>query len=124
MAKYRGGVIGLGWPGLLYGLGERQGDWHADDIDRPTPDVDTHRKAHLYDHPGKEGNSAGGAGCSDGAEDTSGNAPSRPLDGASLSGPQPVQATARARTKATRLIGAAWRSTCSSEVPRIVNLSP
>ena len=57
MAKYRGGVIGLGWPGLLYGLGERQGDWHADDIDRPTPDVDTHRKAHLYDHPGKESNS-------------------------------------------------------------------
>ena len=50
--KYRAGVIGLGWMGLLYDLrpGEgRTGDrFDVDDIDRPTPDLDIHRKFHYH----------------------------------------------------------------------------
>ena len=57
MAKYRGGVIGLGWMGLLYDLANRIGDrFHVDDIDRPTPELDVHRKFHHYESPGVEGN--------------------------------------------------------------------
>ncbi len=44
MAKYRGAVIGLGWMGLLYDLAQRMGVWHVDDIDRPTPELDVHRR--------------------------------------------------------------------------------
>ena len=54
MAKYRGGVIGIGWMGLLSDLGRRVGDWKAEDIDRLTPDLDPHVQFHLYDHPGRE----------------------------------------------------------------------
>ncbi len=43
MSKYRGGVIGLGWTGMLYDLAPRMGTWNVDDIDRPTPEVDPHR---------------------------------------------------------------------------------
>ena len=54
MAKYRGGIIGIGWMGLLGDLGCRVGVWKAEDIDRLTPDLDPHVEFHLYDHPGSE----------------------------------------------------------------------
>lgn len=44
MAKYRGAVIGLGWMGLLYDLAQRMGVWHVDDIERPTPELNIHRR--------------------------------------------------------------------------------
>ena len=56
MAKYRAGVIGLGWMGMLYDMAERIGDlFNIDDIDRPTPELDIHRKIRHHGHPGKEG---------------------------------------------------------------------
>ena len=55
MAEYRGAVIGLGWMGMLYDLGERTGVWNVDDIDRPTPELEVHRKFHYHNHPGNEG---------------------------------------------------------------------
>ena len=48
MATYRGAVIGLGWMGLLYDLAQRMGVWHVDDIERPTPELDIHRKFHHH----------------------------------------------------------------------------
>ena len=64
--KYRGGVLGLGWMGVLYDMGRR--DYHnilgsyktpkyeLESANRPTPDwLDVHRKFHHHDHPGKEG---------------------------------------------------------------------
>ena len=54
--KYRAGVIGLGWMGLLYDLGKRTQDRFAvDDVHRPTPTLDVHRKFHHHEHPGNEG---------------------------------------------------------------------
>ena len=56
MAKYRAGIIGLGWMGMLYDQGKRMGESNVDDIDRPLPpEVDVHRAFYLHDHPGKEG---------------------------------------------------------------------
>ena len=56
MAKYRAGVIGLGWMGMLYDMAERIGDFfEIDDIDRPTPELEIHRQIYHHDHPGKEG---------------------------------------------------------------------
>ena len=56
MAKYRAGVIGLGWMGMLYDMAERIGDFfNIDDADRPTPELEIHRKIYHHDHPGKEG---------------------------------------------------------------------
>lgn len=56
MAKYRAGVIGLGWMGMLYDLAERVPDrFSVDDVDRPTPELDVRRRIHHYQHPGKEG---------------------------------------------------------------------
>ena len=56
MAKYRAGVIGLGWMGMLYDMAERIGDlFNIDDVDRPTPELEIHRKIYHHDHPGKEG---------------------------------------------------------------------
>jgi predicted dehydrogenase len=56
MASYRGGVIGLGWTGLLYDLAQRTGDrdvrYDVDDVDRPLPEMDVHRRVHYYEHPG------------------------------------------------------------------------
>ena len=53
MSKYRAGVIGLGWMGLLYDLAARipytLGVDTADDIDKPTPQLDVHRRFHLYE---------------------------------------------------------------------------
>ena len=49
MAKYRGAVIGLGWMGMLYDLAQRIGEWHVDDVDRPTPELDIHRKFHFHE---------------------------------------------------------------------------
>ena len=49
--KFRAGVIGLGWMGMLYDVGSRMGTWHTDDVNRPTPDdsdLDIHRKFHHY----------------------------------------------------------------------------
>ena len=65
-AKYRGGVLGLGWMGVLYDMGTRDyenigGSYKTPKYDlestrRPTPDwLDVHRKFHHHDHPGKEG---------------------------------------------------------------------
>ena len=55
MAEYRGAVIGLGWMGLLYDLARRIGDrFDVDDVDRPTPPLDIHRKLSYHDHPGEE----------------------------------------------------------------------
>ena len=55
MAQYRGAIIGLGWMGMLYDLAQRMGTWNVDDIDRPTPELDLHRKFHFHQHPGEEG---------------------------------------------------------------------
>lgn len=49
MAKYRGAVIGLGWMGMLYDIAQRMGVWHVDDIDRPTPELDIHRKYYYHE---------------------------------------------------------------------------
>ena len=64
--KYRAGIVGLGWMGLLYDLGKRDYDsiggsykdpkYDVDNPDRFTPGwLDVHRKFHFHDHPGKEG---------------------------------------------------------------------
>jgi len=56
MVKYRAGVIGLGWMGVLYDMAQRVPDrFEIDDIDRPTPELDIHRKFHHHQHPGNEG---------------------------------------------------------------------
>ena len=56
MAKYRGGVIGLGYMGMLSAIGARRiGFWHPDDAVRPTSELDVHRKSHYHEHPGGEG---------------------------------------------------------------------
>ena len=57
MAKYRAAVIGIGWMGMLNDIGTRwtdpgpygsRGQWHVDDIDRPMPKVDVHRKFYFH----------------------------------------------------------------------------
>lgn len=54
--RYRAGVIGLGWMGLLYDLADRIGDrFDVEDVDRPTPKLNIHRKFHFHNHPGNEG---------------------------------------------------------------------
>ena len=64
--KYRGGVVGLGWMGVLYDMGRRDYDnilgsyktpkYDLQSAKRPTPDwLEVHRKFHHHDHPGKEG---------------------------------------------------------------------
>ncbi len=55
MAEYRGVVIGLGWMGMLYDLGQRDGVWNVDDVDRPLPEVDVHRRFYHHEHPGDSG---------------------------------------------------------------------
>ncbi len=51
MAKYRAGVIGLGWMGLLSDLAGRIWDpYHVDDIDRPTPELDVYRRFYLHEY--------------------------------------------------------------------------
>ena len=53
MAKYRGGIIGLGWMGMLYDLAERSPDrFDVDDVDRPTPELDVRREFHYYENQG------------------------------------------------------------------------
>ena len=50
MARYRGGVIGLGWMGLLSDLGQRpRTRYDIEDIDRPTPELDIHRRFHVHE---------------------------------------------------------------------------
>ena len=64
--KYRAGVVGLGWMGLLYDLGtcdyENIAGSHEDPVydvespDRLLPDwLDVGRSFHHYNHPGQEG---------------------------------------------------------------------
>lgn len=50
MAKYRAGVIGLGWMGMLadVALSYERGVYAVDDIHRPTPELDVHRKFHYH----------------------------------------------------------------------------
>ncbi len=55
MTNFRAAIIGLGWMGMLYDLAQRTGVWDVDDIDRPTPDLDIHRKFHHHAHAGNEG---------------------------------------------------------------------
>ena len=56
MAQYRAAIIGLGWMGMLYDLAQRIPDhFDIDDVDRPTPPLDIHRKFYHYEHPGEEG---------------------------------------------------------------------
>ena len=51
MSKYRAGIIGLGWMGMLSDLAGRIWDpYHVDDADRPTPELDIHRKFHLHEY--------------------------------------------------------------------------
>ena len=51
MAKYRAGVIGLGWMGMLSDLAGRIWDpYNVDDVDRPTPELDVHRRFHLHEY--------------------------------------------------------------------------
>ena len=46
---YRAGVVGLGWMGLLSDLGKRPPDrYEIDDVERPTPELDVHRRFHLH----------------------------------------------------------------------------
>jgi hypothetical protein len=55
VAKYRGAVIGLGWMGMLYDLAERPGPaldqprFALESGDRPTPDLDVHRRFHQHE---------------------------------------------------------------------------
>ena len=64
--KYRGGVVGLGWMGVLYDMGTRDYDniggsykdpkYDLESANRPTPDwLNVHRKFYHHEHPGKEG---------------------------------------------------------------------
>ncbi|MCZ6677453.1 MAG: Gfo/Idh/MocA family oxidoreductase [Candidatus Poribacteria bacterium] len=54
MAKYRAGVIGLGWMGMLSDLARRIWDaYNVDDVVRPTPELDVHRKFHFHEHHSK-----------------------------------------------------------------------
>ena len=50
--NYRAGVIGLGWMGMLHDLRPAEGRigdrFDVDDIDRPTPELDIHRKFHYH----------------------------------------------------------------------------
>ena len=54
MVKYRAGVIGLGWMGMLsdIALSYERGHYDVDDIDRPTPKLDVHRKFHRHENVG------------------------------------------------------------------------
>ena len=64
-AKYRAGVVGLGWTGLLYDIAKRDGShrrgpywdpaYKVEDTKRITPEVDVHRKFHYHEDPGQEG---------------------------------------------------------------------
>ena len=61
MAKFRGGVIGLGWMGMLYDLAERVGSavaqprFDLEDTDRPTPELDVHRRFYYHEGHGDGG---------------------------------------------------------------------
>ena len=47
--RYRAGVIGLGWMGLLSDLGRRPSErYEIDAIERPTPALDIHRRFHFH----------------------------------------------------------------------------
>ena len=51
--RYRGGVVGLGWMGLLSDLGTRPPDrYEISDVNRPTPVVDVHRRFHFHEGAG------------------------------------------------------------------------
>ena len=52
--KYRAGVIGLGWMGMLADIAVvyERGTYSVDDIERPTPDLDVHREFHYHENVG------------------------------------------------------------------------
>jgi len=64
-SKYRAGIVGLGWTGLLYDIAQRDRShrkgphwnpaYQVENTKRITPEVDVHRKFHYHDHPGREG---------------------------------------------------------------------
>ncbi len=54
MKKYRAGVIGLGWMGMLADIATvyERGMYSVDDVERPTPDLDVHREFHYHGNVG------------------------------------------------------------------------
>lgn len=56
MAQYRAAIIGLGWMGMLYDLAQRIPDrFDIDDIDRPTPPLNIHRKFYHHEFLARRG---------------------------------------------------------------------
>ena len=56
MQKYRAGVIGLGWMGMLADIAVvyERGTYSVDDVERPTPELDVHREFHYHQNVGGE----------------------------------------------------------------------
>ena len=56
MKKYRAGVIGLGWMGMLADIAVvyERGTYTVDDVERPTPELDVHREFHYHQNVGGE----------------------------------------------------------------------
>ena len=54
MQKYRAGVIGLGWMGMLADIAVvyERGTYAVDDVERPTPELDVHREFHYHQNVG------------------------------------------------------------------------
>ena len=54
MQKYRAGVIGLGWMGMLADIAVvyERGTYTVDDVERPTPELDVHREFHYHQNVG------------------------------------------------------------------------
>ncbi|MYB47891.1 MAG: Gfo/Idh/MocA family oxidoreductase [Dehalococcoidia bacterium] len=52
--KYRAGVIGLGWMGMLADVAVvyERGAYSVDDVERPTPELDVHREFHYHQNVG------------------------------------------------------------------------
>ena len=52
--KYRAGVIGLGWMGMLADVAVvyERGSYSVDDVERPTPELDVHREFHYHQNVG------------------------------------------------------------------------
>ena len=54
MKKYRAGVIGLGWMGMLADIAVvyERGTYSVDDVERPTPELDVQREFHYHQNVG------------------------------------------------------------------------
>ena len=56
MARYSAGIIGLGWMGMLYDVTERTSDlFDIDDVERPTPSLESTPQGPLPRASGNEG---------------------------------------------------------------------